>query len=153
MIGRIPYGTLLAVRLFLEASSHYNYYVVGDKCWCTKFRSPSLSPSPSTSPSPTTARCKIAKCNQLNLLDSPPLPPPLPPPPSPPPPRPPPDHVPAIVDPVTTFKEEEFKHLEWDKDVAVYEDTFVPAEPPVVSEWDQNRLRTSMRKDRERQWE
>lgn len=43
------------------------------------------------------------------------------------------DHVPAIVDPVTTFKEEEFKHLEWDKDVAVYEDTFVPAEPPVLT--------------------
>jgi len=34
------------------------------------------------------------------------------------------------VDPVTTFNEEEFKHLEWDKDVAVYEDTYVPPEPP-----------------------
>jgi len=40
------------------------------------------------------------------------------------------DHVPAVVDPVTTFNEEEFKHLEWDKDVAVYEDTYVPPEPP-----------------------
>merc|ERR1719289_52270 len=40
------------------------------------------------------------------------------------------DQVPAIVDPVTTFKEEEFKHLEWDKDVAVYEDTYEPPEPP-----------------------
>merc|ERR1712142_41304 len=43
------------------------------------------------------------------------------------------DQVPAVVDPVTTFKEEEFKHLEWDKDVAVYEDTYVPAEAPVLS--------------------
>merc|ERR1719414_519962 len=40
------------------------------------------------------------------------------------------DHVPAVVDPDTTFNEEEFKHLEWDKDVAVYEDTYVPPEPP-----------------------
>merc|ERR1719414_2803655 len=40
------------------------------------------------------------------------------------------DHVPAVVDPVTTFNEEEFKHLERDKDVAVYEDTYVPPEPP-----------------------
>merc|ERR1719402_1372552 len=44
------------------------------------------------------------------------------------------DFVPAIVDPVTTFKEEEFKHLDWDKDVAVYEDTYAPPEPPAVSE-------------------
>merc|ERR1719402_1893116 len=43
------------------------------------------------------------------------------------------DQVPAVVDPVTTFKEEEFKHLEWDKDVAVYEDTYVPAEAPVLT--------------------
>merc|ERR1712142_817123 len=40
------------------------------------------------------------------------------------------DGVPAVVDPVTTFKEEEFKHLEWDKDVAVVEDTYVEPEPP-----------------------
>jgi len=43
------------------------------------------------------------------------------------------DQVPAIVDPVTTFKEEEFKHLEWDKDVAVYEDTYEPPEPPALT--------------------
>merc|ERR1711990_1262673 len=43
------------------------------------------------------------------------------------------DFVPAIVDPVTTFKEEEFKHLDWDKDVAVYEDTYAPPEPPALS--------------------
>ena len=43
------------------------------------------------------------------------------------------DGVPAVVDPVTTFKEEEFKHLEWDKDVAVVEDTYVEPEPPTVS--------------------
>merc|ERR1712002_176318 len=40
------------------------------------------------------------------------------------------DGVTAVVDPVTTFKEEEFKHLEWDKDVAVVEDTYVEPEPP-----------------------
>lgn len=44
------------------------------------------------------------------------------------------DQVPAIVDPVTTFKEEEFKHLDWDKDVAVYEDTYVLPEPPALKE-------------------
>merc|ERR1719374_392541 len=43
------------------------------------------------------------------------------------------DHVPAVVDPVTTFNEEEFKHLEWDKDVAVFEDTYVPPEPPALT--------------------
>merc|ERR550534_3340480 len=44
------------------------------------------------------------------------------------------DHVPAIVDPVTTFKEEEFKHLDWDKDVTVYEDIYAPPEPPALTE-------------------
>jgi len=43
------------------------------------------------------------------------------------------DAVPAVVDPVTTFNEEEFKHLEWDQDVVPVEDTFVP-EPPEVPE-------------------
>jgi len=43
------------------------------------------------------------------------------------------DQVPAVVDPVTTFKEEEFKHLEWDKDVGVFEDTYVPAEAPALT--------------------
>merc|ERR1712142_1339953 len=43
------------------------------------------------------------------------------------------DGVPAVVDPVTTFKEEEFKHLEWDKDVAVVEDTYVEPEPPTLT--------------------
>jgi len=38
--------------------------------------------------------------------------------------------VPAIVDPQTTFKEEEFKHLEWDKDVGIHENTYVEPPPP-----------------------
>merc|ERR1712142_252831 len=40
------------------------------------------------------------------------------------------DGVPAVVDPATTFKEEEFEHLEWDKDVAVVENTYKEPEPP-----------------------
>merc|ERR1711990_640820 len=39
-------------------------------------------------------------------------------------------HVPAVVDPATTFKEDDFKHLEWDKGVVAFEDTYKPPEPP-----------------------
>lgn len=42
------------------------------------------------------------------------------------------DYVPAIVDPVTTFKEEEFKHLEWDKDVGVFDNSYEPPVPPAA---------------------
>merc|ERR1712142_1126353 len=40
------------------------------------------------------------------------------------------DGVPAVVDPATTFKEEEFEHLEWDKAVVVVENTYKEPEPP-----------------------
>jgi len=40
------------------------------------------------------------------------------------------DHVPAVVDPATTFKEDDFKHLDWDKGVVAFEDTYKPPEPP-----------------------
>jgi len=35
---------------------------------------------------------------------------------------------------VTTFKEEEFEHLDWDKDVGVFEDTYTEPEPPALTE-------------------